>query len=86
MSIHNLYGLTEDDYNRIYDEQKGCCVLCGKHQSELKLTLCIDHDHETGRIRGLLCSNCNMALGLLKDDVEIMQKAIEYIMSEKDVR
>ena len=59
------YGIsiTWEDYNTLFAVQKGCCALCGRHESEFKYRLCVDHDHETGEIRGLLCSKCNISLG-----------------------
>ena len=57
------YGITIKDYNRMFMEQKGCCAICGKHQSEQKNTLAVDHDHKTGEVRSLLCSRCNSQLG-----------------------
>ena len=79
LGLKNLYGMTPDDYNQMFEAQGGCCLLCGRHQSELKLTLCVDHNHETGVIRGLLCHNCNVAIALLQEDVEILQRAIQYL-------
>lgn len=60
------YGITEEQYNAMFEQQKGCCAICGKHQSQQNIRLCIDHDHKTGRIRGLLCQKCNIGLGWLE--------------------
>ena len=59
--VTNKEGKTFDlnDYNRAFQIQGGKCALCDKHQSELKRALAVDHDHATGRFRGLLCSPCN---------------------------
>lgn len=73
------YGITKDVYDSFYDEQHGCCAICGIHQSDLKQSLSVDHDHRTGRIRGLLCCDCNFGLGRFKDDLDILKKAIMYI-------
>jgi hypothetical protein len=77
------YGIDYNEYNRMLNEQDHKCGICGdegftmaKHH-ELKLV--VDHDHETGRVRGLLCHNCNRALGLLKDNTESLTKAINWI-------
>jgi len=74
-----LYGLTLDDYNKLFSDQKGCCLICKKHQSDLVKKLGVDHDHATGKIRGLLCSSCNAAIGLLEDDIALLQRAISYL-------
>jgi hypothetical protein len=54
------------------------CNICGIHQTDLKNGLHIDHDHKKGNIRGLLCYDCNRALGLFKDDPLIIKKAVKY--------
>jgi hypothetical protein len=60
-------------------EQEGCCMICKIHQSQCKQNLHVDHDHETGQVRGLLCQKCNHALGLFKDNPQIIQAALEYV-------
>lgn len=59
----NKYGLTIQDYNQMFDKQKGRCAVCGKHESELGKRLDIDHNHNTGKIRGLVCTACNRRIG-----------------------
>lgn len=73
------YGISLEDYNKLFLKQKGCCAICSKHQSELKERLHLDHNHKTNKIRGLLCGSCNRAIGLLREDVEIFSKAIDYL-------
>jgi hypothetical protein len=73
------HGVTPEQHTEIFNKQQGCCMICGRHQSELKLALAIDHDHTTGKIRGLLCGKCNRGIGYLNDDVNLLLKAIEYL-------
>lgn len=73
------YGLNLEDYNSLFIKQKGKCAICGKHQSELKRSLAVDHCHKTGRVRGLLCRNCNTAIGMLNEDIENLRCAILYL-------
>lgn len=61
--LKTVHGLTVSDYNRLFVEQNGKCAVCGKHQSILSQRLDVDHDHKTGKIRGLLCRGCNRMLG-----------------------
>ena len=75
----NRYNITIEDYVRIYNEQGGKCSICGKQESEFKRKLHIDHNHNTGKFRGLLCHYCNTAIGLLKEDITLLNKAIEYL-------
>jgi len=76
------YGITEDDYNNMFVFQNGKCAICGNHQSELKSPLHIDHNHKTGKVRGLLCAACNMGIGQLQDDIENLRCAILYLNKE----
>lgn len=57
------YNLSLEDYNSLFKKQHGCCLICGKHQTELQKNLHVDHDHLSGEVRGLLCPRCNMGLG-----------------------
>lgn len=80
--LQQKYGITVDDYNKMFTEQKGCCAICGKHQIEdttSKSFLCVDHNHITGEVRALLCDSCNMGLGKFYDNKETLQKALEYL-------
>lgn len=81
-------GLNLEKFNVLYEKQKGLCAICGLPEtskiggSKTEADLSIDHNHNTNKIRGLLCSKCNCALGLLKVDnfgVLNLQKAIEYL-------
>jgi hypothetical protein len=72
------------DYDRHYQIQGGRCKICGKHQSELVRPLYVDHNHATGIFRGLLCQNCNAALGHAKESKEILFNLIKY-MKESEV-
>ena len=80
--IKHLYDLTQSGWNEIFKSQGGCCRLCDKHATEIKETLHVDHCHETGEVRGLLCKSCNSALGALGDNVEGLQKALDYLKGE----
>jgi hypothetical protein len=73
------YGITNNDYNEMFDQQKGCCKICFIHQKELKTKLFIDHDHKTGKVRGLLCNSCNLVLGFAKDNINILEESIKYL-------
>lgn len=70
------YGITLEEYNTKLNSQMGVCAICYK---STKRTLSVDHNHTTGKIRGLLCHNCNVALGLLKEDKNILNRMIDYL-------
>lgn len=73
------YGIDLEFYNKLFAEQNGCCAICKRHQSEFKMRLCVDHNHKTGEIRGLLCHPCNHAIGLFKENPVTIQAAKEYV-------
>lgn len=78
----NSYNLDWAEYLRMVDEQKGRCFLCGSRGSGKDKKLCVDHNHTTGKIRGLLCWNCNVGIGLFKEDPDLLRKVIDYIGKE----
>ena len=71
------YGITTDEYKRLLSEQNDGCAICGGVNKDM--ALCIDHDHNSGDVRGLLCHRCNRAIGLLQDRPDLMIKAAEYL-------
>ena|SRR3990167_3853363 len=73
------YGITVEQYNQLFVDQKGLCAIC-KEQSEKRL--CVDHEHDTGRIRGLLCRACNSGLGHFKENTNNFLNAIKYLTKE----
>ncbi len=78
---HNLlkdYGITLDDFNKMLTEQGNKCKVCGKELTRP----CIDHNHKTNRVRGVLCQKCNAFLGLVEEDLKIISKAIEYLLED----
>jgi len=77
------YGITIEEYHLLLDQQNALCASCGKPERAMirgKLRpLAIDHNHQTGQVRGLLCSGCNSALGMLQDDPEQVRALLKYI-------
>lgn len=72
------YGLTLEEYDQKLKEQNDCCAICSKHKSEFVRSLAVDHNHITGKIRGLLCPKCNLAFGYVNEDITILEKMILY--------
>lgn len=71
--------VSKEDYDQLFEQQSGTCAICDNPASGFKKHLCMDHCHETLRLRGLLCDNCNSGLGKFKDNVELLEKAIVYL-------
>lgn len=80
----NKYNISVEDYNLLLIKQNYVCAICHK-QCIYKPRLSVDHCHETGKIRGLLCGNCNTGLGKFKESKDIMLSAIRYLEENGDV-
>lgn len=74
-ALERKYGLLQHEYEAIFVAQRGCCAICGLRPRRLV----VDHDHASGQVRGLLCSNCNFAVGELDDDVTRCTAAADYL-------
>lgn len=83
------YGLTLAMYEEMLDRQEGGCAICRKppsirYNGKIK-RLAVDHDHATGKVRELLCDQCNGGLGLFADDIEIISAAIRYLIKHRTI-
>ena len=78
------YGITPDAYNEMFAKQGGCCDICGEHQTEFTRRLCVDHDHETGVVRSLLCGPCNTGIGQFGDDIATVREALNYLIRHSE--
>ncbi len=78
--LKHRYGISIEDYNIMYENQNGACGICNE-QRHLGTDngLYVDHNHKTGAVRGLLCPNCNAAIGKLKESQELLLSAIQYL-------
>jgi len=84
-AIKSDYGLEYRDYSSMYAQQGGRCRICCKKLSKYRggdgvEVACVDHNHATGEVRGLLCRKCNIGLGHFNEDVTILDAAIDYIL------
>ena len=78
------FGITVEDYYELKEKQNGRCAICGG-KDVANRDLAIDHNHQTGTVRGLLCVHCNCLLGNAKDDIYTLQCAIDYLMTHKEI-
>lgn len=81
--LKSTYGITVEEYLNILERQDNKCALCESEKSSFKnmtLPLCVDHNHSTGQIRGLLCNKCNSMIGMVNENIEILEKAILYLV------
>ena len=81
------YSLTNEEYNKRLEQQNNVCAICKNGETrKIKnkiVKLSLDHNWKTGQIRGLLCKNCNVSLGNLKEDISLFYKCIEYLKQNK---
>jgi hypothetical protein len=82
-ALFQRFGITKEERKRMSDDHGNKCAICDIHQLELSLTLAVDHCHTTGKIRGLLCVNCNQGLGKFKDNPSLLEAAIKYLQKSK---
>jgi hypothetical protein len=73
------YGLTKSTYDAMFVAQNGVCKICNCPEIRPNWSLPVDHDHNTGKVRGLLCANCNAAIGLMKDSPDRLRSAAQYL-------
>ena len=81
------FNLSIEEYNKILEKQNNSCAICKQDfdtiKQETNKSLCVDHNHENGEIRGLLCNNCNRGLGFFKDNAVSLLEAIKYLDKQK---
>lgn len=82
--IKQRYGLTNDEISRILEVQNYKCKICRISESELKRKLAVDHCHETGKVRGMLCGRCNTGLGMFRDNEKYLETSIKYLKDSRN--
>jgi len=83
------YGIDFEQYSQMRLSQHCRCAICGLHETEVaqgrakstETALCVDHCHDTGKVRALLCTNCNTLIGKSQENIDVLQSAIKYLMS-----
>jgi hypothetical protein len=83
--LKKTYGISTEDFNFLREKQNYSCACCGKHENEIsRKRLYIDHNHQTGKVRGLLCHSCNVSLGLMKEDIDSIASLIAYLKEHNE--
>lgn len=86
--IKRRFGISEEEYKAMIIGQKGCCDICKQPETAMRngklLALAVDHNHDTGEVRGLLCGKCNTFLGKAKEDIGILTNAISYLQKHAE--
>lgn len=80
--LRSFYGISMGVYNKLLEKQGFRCAICGIHQDDLSKSLCVDHNHNTNIVRGLLCQKCNSAIGFFNDDEFLLENAILYLIGQ----
>ena len=87
MRRRNKYGIAADALAELLIQQHNRCAICDRlFDFTKKWAFAVDHDHETGHVRGVLCQDCNVSIGRMGDDPERLQRAVEYLRSARAVR
>jgi hypothetical protein len=81
--LYARYGITHDQYVSLLEKQNNACLIC-ESPATSPTSLFVDHNHDTGEVRGLLCHHCNTALGLFKDSPQLLKKAVSYLEDKGD--
>ena len=86
--IKKKYGLTKEQWYKIYNDQNGCCYICRRTEKQIRKSkskyLMVDHCHDTNRVRGLLCGNCNRhVLPGVKENVEMAERLVKYLKEDR---
>ena len=79
VDLFQKFGIRFEDYKKMYDAQKGCCAICERHSDKFHRSLNVDHDHVSGKIRGLLCTPCNTVLGRMEENVKWFHNCLSYL-------
>ena len=79
LNLMKNYGMTIEEYDKMLKEQSGMCKICKTDKPKHRGRFVVDHDHKTGKVRGLLCDGCNKGLGHFRDNIVFMNEAIKYI-------
>ncbi len=83
--IKRKFGITKEKFLQMLDDQKNSCAICTTAFTESRNT-CVDHDHLTDKVRGILCRKCNLAIGLLGDSPVVIQRAANYLVNHSDIK
>lgn len=83
--LKSKYGITPEEVDAMLDSQGGTCAICGTDDPGGRGFWNVDHDHDTGKVRGLLCTSCNRGIGLLGDNVDRLMSAAAYLLAHHNV-
>lgn len=78
-ALRAKYGIGLDEYERLLAEQHGRCAICDREPVEGERAFAVDHDHDTGRVRGILCGPCNRGIGYLQEEPKLLRAAAAYL-------
>lgn len=82
LALKRIFGISIEEYDVLFNYQNELCAICKQKQDSKSLS--VDHCHDTGRVRGLLCAACNQGIGHFKDDTQLLKRAIMYLNQASD--
>lgn len=83
--LKSKYNMTLEKYNQMFEDQRGVCAVCGVPAGDLKRNLAVDHNHRTGKIRGLLCFACNSLIGRIEKNPLLIPTMMKYIRTRNKI-
>lgn len=83
--LKRKYGITIEEFKHKLDSQNNCCTICKVNFNTLNKRPSVDHNHSTGKVRDLLCNNCNTIIGLCNESIEILKNTIEYLVKHSSL-
>ena len=84
VNLKTKYGITNEGYSSLLEKQNYKCAICGVNNNGKHKYFCVDHNHDSGEVRGLLCKTCNLGLGYFLDNIGVLTKAIWYLENNDD--
>lgn len=82
--LRSKYGISSTCYEKMWQDQGCKCAICGREREEDERHFPVDHCHDTGKVRAILCGSCNRGIGMLQDDPEVVQSAADYLLKHKE--
>lgn len=79
LNLRYHYNISLSAYEDMLRDQEGICAICGRGPDDFKRAFAVDHDHDSGKVRGILCPDCNRGLGGFRDNIELVERALEYL-------
>lgn len=86
LAYRTKFGISLEEYESKLEAQNHRCAICGTHQKDSSMNFAVDHNHTTNEVRGLLCGQCNVAVGMVKEDITVLTNMISYLIQYNNAK